>query len=221
MLVRDYMRKDPCTISDRATILEARDIMQREGAHTLSVMEEKKVIGIVTEGAVSEAGPSSLGLLQDYEWNYLLPGVRVGDIMSRMVVSVSPYATIEDAAKLLLEKKIRDLPVLEDGELVGLITINDILCIFNSLSVETERVADIELKLDGETQSLTQALKIIVAHEANIISVETESVGKGVGSTEVILGIEGEDVCEIKKELLAEDLLLCACKEDPESCTQA
>lgn len=210
MLVRDYMQKDPITICGETTLAEAAEFLHRKGVLTLPVMDGKKVIGVVTDRDIRKASPSSASQLHNYELDYLLAKVRVSDIMSRMVVSISPYATVEEAAKLLHDRKINGLPVVEDGELVGVITVSDVLEFFTSLFGKTERAAIVELKLNGETENLAQALKIIMTHGANIVSMVTAPTEKGSSTKEVIVGLECEDVESIKKDLLVSELLLSA-----------
>lgn len=208
MFVKDYMQKDPATICGESFLLEAVEYLHRRGVLTLPVMDGKKVIGVVTDRDVRKASPSSTHELHTFDMEYLLGKVRVSDIMTRMVVSVSPYATIEEATKLLHDRRIKGLPVVEEGELVGLITIKEILEFFSELFEKKEKAATIELKLNGETTNLARALEIITSHGANIVSAVTAPVERGSGLREVILHIEGEDVEGAKKDLMANNLVL-------------
>jgi CBS domain-containing protein len=125
-----------------------------------------------------------------------------------MVISISPDATVEEAAKLLHDRKIKGLPVIEDGELVGLITINEVLEFFAELFEKREKATALELKLNGEADNLATALEIITSHRANIVRAVTAPLEKGGYSREIILLIEGEDVDGAKRDLMSSNLLL-------------
>lgn len=210
MLVKDYMQKEPSTICGEATLVEAMDYIHREGVLTLPVLDGKKVIGIVTDRDIRKASSSSTRELHAHEIEYLLSRIKVADIMSRMVISVSPELTVEEAVKILHDRKIKGLPVMENGELVGLITVKEVLEFFAELFEKNEKTATFELKLNGDTDKLSKALEIITSHGGNIVGALTAPMGKGSHHKEIILHVEGEDVEGLKKELMGSDLLLAA-----------
>jgi acetoin utilization protein AcuB len=208
MFVRDYMQKEPATICGEATLLEAVDFLHTKEVLTLPVMDGDKVVGVVTDRDVRKASPSSAPKLHDHDMEYLLKKIKVSDIMSRMVVTVSPHATVEEAAKMLHDRKIKGLPVVDEGKLVGLITVNEVLEFFSELFEKNEGAATFELKLDGEAGNLMEALKIIVSHGGNIVNAMTAPIEKEGAGKEIILKVEGEDTEGIMKDLEAEHLLL-------------
>ncbi len=77
-------------------------------------------------GDLRGAQPSEATSLNVWEINYLLAQLQVDRVASRPVVTVSPETTIVETAKLMLEHRIAGLPVVENGELVGIITESDI-----------------------------------------------------------------------------------------------
>ncbi len=126
-LIRDWMTPNPVTIGPKTTVPEAHKIMKERDFRRLPVVDEHgRLIGIVTLGDLREAGPSSATSLSIFELNYLLAQLTVDKIMTREVVTVSPDATIRDAANLMLKHEIGALPVMEDDKLVGIITESDI-----------------------------------------------------------------------------------------------
>src|SRR5690606_38512301 len=93
----------------------------------LPVVENGRVIGIVTLGDVREAEPSDATSLSIWEMNYLLAKQKVDSLMSKNPLTISPEATISEAARLMLEKKVSGLPVIDQNEkLVGIITESDV-----------------------------------------------------------------------------------------------
>jgi CBS domain-containing protein len=91
------------------------------------VVENGRVIGIVTSGDVREARPSAATSLSAWELNYLLANLTVSEVMSKPARTISPEATIGEAADMMLSGKISGLPVVDANEkLVGIVTESDI-----------------------------------------------------------------------------------------------
>lgn len=124
--VRDWMTLDPITIGPKATLPEAHRIMRDVKIRRLPVTDKGKIVGIVTKGDVREAGPSDATSLSVFELNYLLAQLTIDKVMTRNPVTISPDASIFDAAQMMLDKKIGGIPVVEGGQLVGIITESDI-----------------------------------------------------------------------------------------------
>jgi CBS domain-containing protein len=106
------------TISPAATVYEAVDRMVRHNVGSLLVVEGDEIHGIITE--------------RDYLREIVLKGrtsreTPVRDVMTTRVVCVAPADSIEGCMAVMTEKRIRHLPVLEDGRLTGLISIGDVV----------------------------------------------------------------------------------------------
>jgi len=126
-LVRDWMTPDPVTIGPKTTVPEAHKLMKEHDFRRLPVVDDHgRLIGIVTLSDLREAGPSPATSLSIFELNYLLAQLTIDKIMTRDVVTVSPDATIRDAANLMLKHEVGALPVMEDDKLIGIITESDI-----------------------------------------------------------------------------------------------
>ena len=124
--VRDWMTPNPITIDTKTTLPEAHRLMMECHIRRLPVVDHGKVVGILTQGDVREASPSGATSLSIFELNYLLAKLSVEKIMTRDPITITPGATIRDAARIMLEHKIGGLPVVEDEKLVGIITESDI-----------------------------------------------------------------------------------------------
>jgi CBS domain-containing protein len=92
----------------------------------LPVVENGRLVGIVTLGDIREASPSAATSLSIYELNYLLSRLTIGQIMTRDPITITPDTSIEAAARLMLEHKIGGLPVVDGTRVVGIITESDI-----------------------------------------------------------------------------------------------
>jgi CBS domain-containing protein len=126
-LVRYWMTQKVITVTPDTPMEEAERLMETRMIRRLPVMEDGRLVGIVTYGDIRQARPSTATSLSVWEINYLLAKLKVCEIMTREVVTVSQNATIGEAAKLMLDHMISGLPVLDyDGNLVGIITESDI-----------------------------------------------------------------------------------------------
>ena len=126
-LVKNWMTRDIVSITPDTTLPEAHRLMMEKRIRRLPVVDQGRLVGIVTLGDVRGAEPSDATSLSIWELNYLLSQLRVKEIMTRNPITVSENATIARAAQMMLEHKISGLPVVDDaGNLVGIITESDI-----------------------------------------------------------------------------------------------
>ena len=125
-LVKDWMTTDPITISPKTHIPEAQDLMGRYKIRRLPVIENGKLVGIVTLGDVREAGPSDASSLSKYEVDFLVAKLTVEEIMTPDPKTLTNEASLHEAAKLMLEHKIGGVPILDGDGLVGMITESDV-----------------------------------------------------------------------------------------------
>lgn len=125
--VCDWMTDDVIAVSPDTSLVEADQIVVDNTIRRLPVVENGKLIGICTYGDIREARPSSATSLSVWELNYLLSQLTVREIMTPNPVTVSPEATIGEAARLMLKNAISGLPVVDTHHhLVGIITESDI-----------------------------------------------------------------------------------------------
>ncbi|MBI5652299.1 MAG: CBS domain-containing protein [Chloroflexi bacterium] len=120
------MTSDPVTIDPQTTLPEANRLMKECGIRRLPVVDNGRLVGIVTLGDVREASPSCATSLSIYELNYLIARLTVGHIMTREPITIAPDSSIEAAARLMLEHKVSSLPVVDGTKVVGIITESDI-----------------------------------------------------------------------------------------------
>jgi CBS domain-containing protein len=125
-LVKDWMTPDPITIAPTTTLPEAHRLMKECGIRRIPVVEQGRLVGIVTLGDIREASPSQATSLSIYEMNYLISRLTVEQIMTRDPISITPDTSIEAAARLMLDHKIGGLAVIDGERVVGIITESDI-----------------------------------------------------------------------------------------------
>mgnify|MGYP003430156565 FL=1 len=127
------------TISPEQTVLEAVALMADKGIGALLVTEGSDVVGIITE--------------RDYARKVILlerssQATPVSDIMTAAVMYVHPSQTSSECMKLMTEKRLRHLPVLENGKLLGLLSIGDL--VKGVISDQQETIDQLEQYIRGE-----------------------------------------------------------------------
>ncbi len=126
-LVRDWMSRSVVSTSSKTPITDVHQLMKEYGIRRLPVIDNGKLVGIVTIGDVREAQPSDATTLSIWEMNYLWSKITVKDIMHTPVTTVRNDAPMIEAAQLMLDKKISGLPVLDAYDnVVGIVTESDI-----------------------------------------------------------------------------------------------
>ena len=170
MLVREFMTTNVVTISSETTISEALYTMRKKKIRRLPLIENGKLVGIVTAGDLREVSPSPATSLSVWELNYVLAKITVNDFAAKKLITISPDATVEEAAMLMRKNKIGGLPVVEGDTLVGIITGIDILDAFIEIMGYKYPGERIVLKVEDKAGVLSQVAEIIKEEEANITS---------------------------------------------------
>jgi len=124
ILVREVMSSRPRTGRPDMTVKEAAALMLREGVGSLVVLEEGEPVGILTERDI---------LYKVVALGKMPARVRVAQVMSSPVITISPDSSVAVAAKRMSDLHLRRLPVVEDGKLIGMLTEKDILRLSPSL----------------------------------------------------------------------------------------
>jgi len=115
--VEDAMVDDVVTIEADATVKKAVDLMNKHEIGSLIVVRSGKAVGIVTERDMLNR---VLDMARDPE------RTKVSEIMTSPLVVADPQMDLEEAARLMFKMKVKKLPVVSKGDLVGLLTLTDI-----------------------------------------------------------------------------------------------
>ncbi len=135
MLVRDYMTRHPLMVQPSMPIVEAQRFMgENDIRHLPIVGDGKLLLGLVTRQTLL-VDPGRLGSLDVWEIARTLTELTVKDVMikAKNVVTIEQDATVEDAAKTMVDRKIGGLPVLDEGIVIGILTDTDLLAILSDL----------------------------------------------------------------------------------------
>lgn len=127
LTTNDLMTIDPETITEDVSLREVVAIMNRANIRQVLVVDGKKLVGIVTDRDVRLAVNSPLTTEEPLERLELLNSYRAKDCMTVNPRSVHPETPIHKVAEILSMYKFGALPVVKNDELVGIITVTDLL----------------------------------------------------------------------------------------------
>ena len=134
MNVRDCMKSPVITVTPDTLIDNAMETMRDKHVRRLPVVENGKLVGLVTRNTIRDAAPSPSAALNLWGFHYQLSCMKVRDVMITDVIVVHPNNTIRDVLALSEKHRIGTFPVVNtDGNLVGILTNTDLLHLMTKL----------------------------------------------------------------------------------------
>jgi CBS domain-containing protein len=116
-LVRHVMTEEPSTLDATASVNDAAGVMAKRDVGVVPVTREGRLVGLVTDRDIVVR---VLGARRDPQ------AVSLGEIATAVMVSVSPDMEVSEARAMMAEHRVRRLPVVKDGELVGIVSLGDV-----------------------------------------------------------------------------------------------
>ncbi|MBI5440463.1 MAG: CBS domain-containing protein [Deltaproteobacteria bacterium] len=126
MLVKHLMSPEPVSISPDQSVADASELMTSRAIRHLPVLEEGRLVGLVTRTSLAAALPGLGTGLTRFEYNYLTANTSVRDVMIREPMLGTEEMPAEEAARIMNANRISSLVVVRDGRPVGIITDTDI-----------------------------------------------------------------------------------------------
>ena len=201
MKVRDVMTWNVVTVSSDTPIMEARRIMDVHHIRRLPVVDKGKLVGMVSKERVARAGPSPATSLSVWEINYLMAKMTVREIMAKDVVTVSPEMSVESAVALAQAKQVGALVVLEDHELIGIVTTNDFFYkILNPMLGIGKPGTRLVVSNCSDAKCVREVMDSVGNTGVKIITIHTMPPLEGK-ETDVFVHLDTEDVSQLKKDL--------------------
>ncbi len=161
MLVENRMTKEPVTIEADELLIRASHKMRSGGFRRLPVVRGGKLIGIVSERDLREHRGD-------------LEHVKVNGVVTENPLTVSPGTTVEEAARIMMEHQIGGLPVIEDGRLVGIITVTDVMNAFlEMMGASKGGSTRIDFVLEGEEHGFVEASRVIAREGGEVLGIGT------------------------------------------------
>lgn len=131
MQVAGRMKTELVQVSPSDSVRTAWALLREHRIRHLPVVEDDKLVGIITDRDVRLVFPSALTSgRREQDPHDALEKVTVQEIMTKQVITVAPHTSIADAARIILERRIGGLPVVQGGRVVGIITKTDILAAY-------------------------------------------------------------------------------------------
>jgi acetoin utilization protein AcuB len=165
--VRDAMTRDVVTLEPEASVGQALGICRERNIRHIPIVREGRLVGIVSDRDLRDVSPPRGSADQENTLGW----ARVGDIMTREVATAHPLDTIEHAAQRIYEQKIGCLPVVDDGELAGIITSSDMMRTLIELVGAHGTGSWVEVEVANEPGMLANVTDVIREKRVNIASV--------------------------------------------------
>jgi acetoin utilization protein AcuB len=161
MKIEDLMICEPITITATTTVEEALACMKTNSVRHLPVVDaDQKLLGFVTLADLKQ------GLIPS-----MVSDLTLTDLMIKKPITVAPDRDIEIAAQLIYKHKIGGLPVVEEGRLVGIITVTDLLGAFINMMGLLSASSRVDVVIDHEPGSLKNAIHLINEAGGDIINI--------------------------------------------------
>ncbi len=162
MRIGSLMIQDPITVSDRTSVQEAIHLMKDNAIRHLPVVNQSQsLVGWVTLGDMKQ------GLLPA-----VVTGLSLADLMIKDPITVGPDTDVETAARIIFEKKIGGMPVVdEDNRVIGIITVTDILGAFIKIMGILTNGSRVDVNVGDKPKAFEDVSRIIHDNGGEIVSV--------------------------------------------------
>ena len=167
MLIEEIMKTDVYTLQPGQTVQDVVDLFEDKRIRHAPVVENGKVVGVVTERDLKDALPSRFSVspkINAYAKN-------VSEIMAKNPITAHPMDFVEETAMIFYEQKIGCLPVVSQGKLVGFLTETDLLYKYIELTGAHQPGSHIEIRVPNRSGILYEVSKVFYNQHVNVLSV--------------------------------------------------
>jgi acetoin utilization protein AcuB len=164
------MSKPVITVPPDMPINEALNMMKKDRIRRAPVVQNGKLIGIVSDKDLLNASPSPATSLSVWEMNYLLSKITVKDVMTKKVMTVQENTPIEEAARILADNKIGGMPVMRGDKVVGMITETDLFKMFLELMGAREKGVRVTFLIEEKPGQLAAISKAVADLGGNFVA---------------------------------------------------
>jgi acetoin utilization protein AcuB len=189
MLVRERMTADPVVIQANVSVTDALALMREKKVRRLPVLDANgKLEGIVSEKDIIYASPSPSTTLNVWESRSLLDKLKVERVMTRNPVVVSGDMPLEEAARIMADRKIGGLPVMNGDRLVGIVTETDLFRAFVNLLGGYRQGVRVTATTSGAKGTVARIAQAIFAVGGDIVGLGFSEAG---GDWKIALKVQG------------------------------
>ena len=212
MIVETWMSRPVITVDADDSMRTAIKRLQEHHIRMLPVMEKGKLAGVVSDRDLKRASASDANTLEGHELVYLISKIKVKEIMTLDPITVPPYSTLEETARILLENKISGVPVVNDqGAVLGIITRDDLLKVLVNLTGVDKRGIQFALQVVDRPQSISAISDVIRKFGGRMVSLLTSYEKAPQGYRNIYIRayqINREIISQLLKELKENATLL-------------
>lgn len=205
MLVKDWMSKSVITADANDSMQEAMGRLKENKISMLPVIKKGKLVGVVTDRDLKRASASDATTLEVHELLFLITKIKVQEIMTENPVTIPFDSTVEEAAEVLLEKKISGAPVVDEkGKVIGIITKNDLFRVLISLTGVGKRGIQFAFEVEDRPGSIRELADVIRRYGGRMVSILStyENVREGYRKVFIrMYGVERDQLPQLEKEL--------------------
>ncbi len=201
MFARDYMTKAFVTVHPDDLLVDVRKSMQEKGLRHIPVVDGDRLVGIVSLNSIRDAAPSKATDLSIHEVHYLLSKMRIRDVMKKEVISCGPEDHVEDVARIMQDRRIGAVPVVEAGRVVGLLTNDDMFRILMKILGMDTPGKRITLEMERGRGELIVDIVRVVKGRGKFIKSFLSMESPHPGRQTVILHLDESDMGEVVAEL--------------------
>lgn len=178
VVVADVMTRNFVSVTPDTNLLDCAKKMVKSKVGSLVLVENKRLVGFIAESDILWA------LVKKSKAD--LSKIIAKDIAVKKIATIKPEATLEETIQKMKKLKFKRLPVIKDNEIVGLVTIKDILNFNPEIYPELEELS----KIKEESEKLKRI------KEAKVKSFNKEGICEECGCTDILYKIDGRLICE-------------------------
>ena len=182
--VAEVMTRDPITISPKTNLLECAKKMVQKNTGSLLIVDKKRLVGFISE--------------RDVLWAFVkksradLSKISVMEIATKKIATTKPDSTLQETIDKMKKLKFRRLPVVRNKELVGIVTIKDILNFFPEIYPEISEL--------DRVKEESEKLKRIKGFKEKDFT--RQGICEECGTTDILYRIDGRLLCESCKDMM-------------------
>lgn len=201
MKIKTLLTRPAITTEPATPVRDARALMRRRGIRHLPVIDGGRLVGMLAERDLDRADVSSVSEIARHDWPEALAGLVVADVMARAPLALHPETPVAEAARLARDRRVDAFPVVDCGELAGVVTRSDLLAVLGGL-LEHRHPAGLGHVLaatslrPGSDLALGEALRIAATTGAAVTALHVLPASTGLPGLE---GATAQDVVRLER----------------------
>ncbi len=192
MYVSDWMSKKVFTVEPDSYLSDALSIMKEKGVRHVPVVKGGRLRGILSDRDIKEYSPSKATSLDIYELHYILAKTKIQEVMTAKVITTASDTPREEAAMVLMDRYIGCLPVVDSGNLVGIISDKDIFRALVDITGVRHGGNRVCVTIEDRGGSIREVADIIRKHDFRLQGILTSYEGVREGYRKVVIRTKGK-----------------------------